>query len=85
MKDNLRQCIGCMNKFDKNSMFRILKHYDSNEIILYPTNKDFGRSVYICKNVNCIKNAFKKGKISRILKNNELEWLEQSLQKELSD
>ena len=85
MKDNLRKCIGCMNNFDRNSMFRILKHYQTNELILSPTNKDFGRSVYICKNKECVKNAFRKGKISRILKNTSLDWLEELLKKEVSN
>ncbi len=49
-------------------MFRLLKRYNDNTILLNPTDKDFGRSVYICKNINCINNAFKKGKISNILK-----------------
>lgn len=67
MSAKIRKCIGCANCSDRSEMFRIMKKYDTNEIIFEPSNKDFGRSVYICKNKKCIENAFKKGKISRFL------------------
>lgn len=55
-----RKCIGCQNIFDRNYMFRIMKKSDTQEIILNPSNKDFGRSIYICKNPQCIEKAFKR-------------------------
>lgn len=63
-----RKCIGCLNTFDRETMFRILKKHNTNEIVISPSNKDFGRSVYICKNKNCVEKAFKKGKIAHFLK-----------------
>ena len=63
MKDKIRKCIGCQKNFERAQLFRILKDYQSGKIILNPTNKDFGRSVYLCKNSECIEKAFKKGNV----------------------
>lgn len=85
MNINKRKCIGCLKTFDRNEMFKIMKKYDSGEIVLSPSNKDFGRSVYICKNKNCIDNAFKKGKINRLLKNFHSDKLKTELEKALTN
>ena len=83
MKNKIRKCIGCQKYFDRAQMFRILKNYKNNDIILNPTNIDFGRSVYICKNNECVENAFKKGSIGRSLKRRNLDDLKVELQKNL--
>ena len=51
------------------------RHTDKNyekksggEIKVNPDSQFFGRSIYICKNEECVNNAFKKGKIFKILK-----------------
>jgi len=80
-----RKCIGCSNTFDREEMFRIMKKFDSGEIIISPSSKDFGRSVYICKNSNCIQNAFKKGKIDRFLKQKSTEDIKSALEKALTN
>ena len=79
MSNNLRKCIGCSKTFERDRLFRILTKYDTEEVIIFPTNKDFGRSVYICKNKECINNAFKKGRISRYLKHINVEELKEKL------
>ena len=81
MKDNMRKCIGCQTNHDRNSMIRIMQKFDTKELILFPTNKDFGRSIYICKNTECIKKALKKGKNNQILKSANLEKIKETLQK----
>lgn len=83
MKDNVRKCIGCQNDFVRNQLFRILKDYKTGEIILNPTKKDFGRSVYICKNIDCIEKAFKKGRLAGILKSKNIDGLKELLQNNL--
>ncbi len=83
MNAKIRKCIGCANSFDRCEMFRLMKKYDTNEIIFEPSSKDFGRSVYICKNKKCIENAFKKGKITRYFKDFETKELKLKLEKAL--
>lgn len=85
MKDKIRKCIGCQKSFDRTQMFRILKNYKNEEVILEPSNKDFGRSVYICKTMECIEKAFKKGSIGRSLKCKSLDNLKVKLQKNLTN
>lgn len=83
MKDKIRKCIACQECFDRDDMFRIMQKYDTKEVILSPTNKDFGRSIYICKKNECVSKAFKKGKINHVLKVENLEWLQETLQNSL--
>jgi hypothetical protein len=45
-----------------------MKLYNTNEIILNPTSRHFGRSVYVCYNIECIKEILKKKKLQKILK-----------------
>lgn len=61
-----RKCAGCGEIKDRNDMIKITNVH--GELVINPDNKKFGRSVYLCYNNACIENAFKKNKISRILK-----------------
>ncbi len=83
MKDKIRKCIGCQKNFERAQLFRILKDYQSGKIILNPINKDFGRSVYLCKNSECVEKAFKKGRIAGLLKVKNIENLKELLQRNL--
>ncbi len=64
----LRRCISCFEFKEKKQMIRVMKEHSCGDIIVQPTNNRFGRSLYICKNIDCINNAFKKMKIFKILK-----------------
>ena len=61
-----RKCVGCGKIKDRQELIKITKVDD--DIIVNPDNKKFGRSVYVCYNNVCIENAFKKNRISKILK-----------------
>lgn len=65
-----RKCAACSKIQDRNNMVRIMKKHGSNEVFINPDNKTFGRSVYICKNGECLKKVLKKNKISKIIKIN---------------
>jgi predicted RNA-binding protein YlxR (DUF448 family) len=45
-----------------------MKLYTTGEIIINPTPLHFGRSFYICYNIDCINNVMKKKKLQKILK-----------------
>ena len=55
----LRRCIGCRNSFEKNELIRVVRTPD-NQIILDEKGKANGRGAYVCKNKECVENAFKK-------------------------
>ncbi len=61
-----RKCAGCGKIKDRKELIKITNVH--GEIIVNPDNKKFGRSVYLCYNNSCIEAAFKKNKISKILK-----------------
>lgn len=61
-----RKCAGCGKIKDRNDLIKITNVH--GEIVLNPDSKKFGRSVYLCYNNSCINAAFKKNKISRLLK-----------------
>ena len=67
MKDKIRKCIGCNLLKNRNDMFRILRKHDTQEFVINPDNKTFGRSFYLCKDSKCIDIAFKKNKNLRTL------------------
>ncbi|MBQ9245411.1 YlxR family protein [bacterium] len=71
MKSNrkfLRQCACCKQYKDKTELIRITKDYKTNEIKINTDNSVMGRSLYICKNEECITNLLKKKKIEHVLK-----------------
>ena len=65
---NLRKCVGCQRKFERTSLIRIMFEASSENILINPDKKHYGRSVYLCKNDECLKNALKKNKLSKALK-----------------
>lgn len=78
-KINYRKCIACGKMLPKSDLIKITKEYRTNEIVIEPDNKTFGRSVYICKNNLCVENAFKKGKFFKILKIKTVENLDKKI------
>ena len=64
----LRKCISCGELKTREDMIKITKEYSSEEFVVNPNSKTFGRSAYLCYNQNCIEQALKKKKINRVLK-----------------
>lgn len=67
-KELLRKCVGCQRKFERTSLIRIMFEASSKNILINPDKKHYGRSVYLCRNDECLKNALKKNKLSKALK-----------------
>ena len=62
-----RKCVACGEFKEKANLIKITKTSD-NQVILNPSNKEHGRSIYICKNQECIKQAIKNKRINGALK-----------------
>ncbi len=63
----VRMCSGCMRRFPKNELTRIVRTEDGKAII----DNEYklpGRGAYICIDATCIKKAEKKNWFSRSLK-----------------
>ena len=63
-----RKCVGCGKLKDRKDLIKITRENAHGNVIVNSDNKIFGRSVYLCYNNSCVENAFKKNKISKILK-----------------
>lgn len=63
----VRMCSGCMKRFPKNELVRIVRREDGKAIVddcqCLP-----GRGVYVCLNSECIKKAEKRNWFSRSLR-----------------
>ena len=65
-----RQCRSCRTIKNRDELIKITSSNDS--LFINPDSKIFGRSVYVCKDEECIKNFIKIKGIKRGLKyNNE--------------
>lgn len=78
-KKFLRKCIGCGAYKQKSDLIKITKDSKTKEAVINPESGIYGRSAYICRDRNCINNAFKKMKISKILKQNVSENLKEKI------
>lgn len=67
-KKQLRQCICCRTYKHKEDLVRLTKDYKTLDVKINENSEFQGRSVYICKNSECIEKAFKKNRIETLLK-----------------
>ena len=62
-----RQCIGCGEMKDKSELIRVIRTPE-DLIELDLTGKKNGRGAYLCKDLDCLKQARKKKSLDRSLK-----------------
>jgi predicted RNA-binding protein YlxR (DUF448 family)/ribosomal protein L30E len=63
----VRTCIGCRDEKDKRELVRLVESPGGVIVIDYKGNLP-GRGSYICPKESCVRDAFKKGGISRAFK-----------------
>ena len=68
IKENFRKCVGCGELKPRKDMIKITKDHATQDVVINPNSKTFGRSAYLCYNQNCIEMALRKNKLCRILK-----------------
>ncbi|KYH29885.1 MULTISPECIES: RNase P modulator RnpM [Clostridium] len=61
-----RMCTGCSSMKPKKELIRIVKNKDE-EIFVDLTGKKPGRGAYICRDLNCLEQAFKTKRLERNL------------------
>ena len=62
----LRKCVACGKIAQRDEFIRILTDYKTGKVIINPNNKEFGRSSYICKNIECLKLSIKKKRLKTL-------------------
>lgn len=60
----MRMCLGCGEMKPKRDLIRIVKSKDG-DISLDLTGKKSGRGAYICRDVNCLRQAHFKHKLEK--------------------
>ena len=68
MSEILRKCQGCAKTANREEFIKITKCHKTGEIIINPSSKITGRSLYVCKDKTCIDTIFKKKKFEREFK-----------------
>lgn len=77
----IRKCQGCKTVKSRDEMHKIT--LVGGTLHINPNSKIFGRSLYVCKNEECIKNLIKTKGIRRALKYNNEEEIKR-VEKELT-
>ncbi len=77
-----RKCQGCNEKKESTLMIKITKLKDGLKI--NPSSKELGRSMYVCKNTDCIKQVIKRKRIKASLKYSNMEDIAKTEQELLS-
>lgn len=68
VKEIRRKCIGCFETKNREDLIKITRESATGKVFINPDSKTVGRSVYLCYNNTCIKNALKKNKLQKFLK-----------------
>ena len=79
-KEIKRKCQGCFNLINRNELIKITKLKDGT-LKVNPSKYELGRSIYVCKNEECIKNLIKTKGIKRGLKFSDGEIIKETEEK----
>ena len=80
----MRQCIGCGQMKGKREMMRILKTAEG-DIALDMTGRKNGRGAYLCRSMECLKQARKSRGLERSFRMSIPDEVYDSLEKEFED
>ena len=75
MKEKKRKCRGCEKFFNRDELVKITKLQDGT-LKINPASNELGRSVYVCKNEDCIKKFIKKKRLKTALRYANIEEIE---------
>lgn len=83
-KPTLRQCIGCNQMVEKNTMIRVIRSPEGT-MELDATGRKNGRGAYLCRSQECLTQARKKKGLERSFKMPIPEEIYEQLSKELNE
>ena len=63
-----RRCVSCWQVKDRNELIKITTDNSCGNVVINPDSLTFGRSAYLCYNISCVENAFKKNKLKKALR-----------------
>ncbi|MBV5261761.1 YlxR family protein [Synechococcus moorigangaii CMS01] len=80
MEPNLRRCVACRKLAPKQTLWRVVRVYPSQQVQL---DRGMGRSAYLCPCRSCLDIAQRKDRLGRSLKKNVPPNIYQALQQRL--
>ncbi len=63
-----RKCVTCGKMKETKNLIKITKQSSTGDIVINHDTKIFGRSAYLCYNIDCVESAFKKNKLQKALR-----------------
>ena len=75
----IRKCLSCGARKPRTDLIKITINKKTKELKVNPDYGFQGYSVYLCKDMNCVNLAFKKGRILKILKIKQDESLKEKI------
>ncbi len=67
-REIIRKCCSCRESKNRTELIKITLDSKTDEIVVEPNSKIFGRSVYVCREKACIDNFLKKKLLFKGLK-----------------
>lgn len=62
----MRRCVGCMEKYEKSELVRVLRTPDG-DVKIDATGRANGRGAYLCRRRTCLEKALKNRGLERSL------------------
>ncbi|ANV83575.1 nucleic acid-binding protein [Picosynechococcus sp. PCC 7003] len=81
MEPNLRRCVACRKLAPKQSLWRVVRVYPSQQVQL---DRGMGRSAYLCQCHHCLEMAQRKDRLGRSLRKNVSPDIYQTLKERLN-
>jgi predicted RNA-binding protein YlxR (DUF448 family) len=78
----MRRCVGCMEKFEKSKLIRVLRTPEG-EVTLDATGRANGRGAYLCRKASCLSKAVKNRGLERSLSMQIPDSVAEELKKEM--
>ncbi len=60
----LRRCVSCKQLLDRKQLWRIVRDFKDGVVL----DKGMGRSAYLCRNENCLKEALQRKRLQKALR-----------------
>ena len=78
----MRRCVGCMEKYEKSELVRVLRTPDG-DVKIDATGRANGRGAYLCRRRACLEKALKNRGLERSLDMKITESVMDELKKEM--
>lgn len=80
----MRRCVGCMEKYEKSELIRVLRTPEG-DVTIDTTGRANGRGAYLCRKSECLEKALKNRGLERSLGMRIPDTVVEELKKEMDE